>query len=82
MAETSKKLKVKLLRLLTGLSNEITRRRHRIEEAKKLIAKQKMIKEDFVKMYNELETLLDFTEHIEKWFEETAEEIKKDAGVK
>ena len=79
---TKMKLKAKLLRLLTGLSNEIARRRHRIEEAKKLISKQKVIKEDFEKMYNELETLLDFTEHIEKWFEETAEEIKKKAGVK
>jgi len=75
------KTKTKLLRLLTGLSNEISRRKSRIEEAKKLIKKEK-IDEDLTKMYNELETLLDFTEHIEKWFEETAEEIKKDAGVK
>jgi len=81
MAETSKKLKVKLLRLLTGLSNEITRRRHRIEKAKKLIAKQKVIKEDFAKMYNELETLLTFVAHIERWFEETADIIKRQAGV-
>jgi len=79
---TKMKLKAKLLRLLTGLSNEIARRRHRIEEAKKLISKQKVIKEDFEKMYNELETLLDFTEHIERWFEEIAGEIKKKAGVK
>lgn len=75
------KTKTKLLRLLTGLSNEISRRKSRIEEAKKLIKKEK-IDEDLTKMYNELETLIDFTEHIEKWFEETAEEIKKDAGVK
>ena len=75
------KTKTKLLRLLTGLSNEISRRKSRIEEAKKLIKKEK-IDEDLTKMYSELETLLDFTEHIEKWFEETAEEIKKDAGVK
>ena len=75
------KTKTKLLRLLTGLSNEISRRKSRIEEAKKLIKKEK-IDEDLTKMYNELETLLDFTEHIEKWFEETAEEIKRDAGVK
>ena len=76
------KTKSKLLGLLTGLSNEIKRRKARIEEAKKLIAKQKVIKEDFVKMYNELETLQEFTKHIERWFEEVAEEIKRDAGVK
>ena len=77
----SVKTKTKLLRLLTGLSNEITRRKARIEEAKKLIKKEK-IDEDLTKMYNELEALIDFTKHIEKWFEETAEEIKRDAGVK
>ena len=76
----SVKTKTKLLRLLTGLSNEITRRKARIEEAKKLIKKEK-IDEDLTKMYNELEALIDFTEHIEKWFEETAEEIKREAGV-
>ncbi|RKX53997.1 MAG: hypothetical protein DRP24_06730 [Thermotoga sp.] len=78
---TKMKLKAKLLRLLTGLSNEIARRRHRIEEAKKLISKQKVIKEDFEKMYNELETLQEFTKHINRWFEEVAEEIKRDVGV-
>ena len=74
------KLKAKLLGLLTGLSNEITRRKARIEEAKKLIKKEK-VDEDLTKMYNELETLIGFTEHIAKWFEETAEEIKREAGV-
>ncbi|RKX52068.1 MAG: hypothetical protein DRP25_03035 [Thermotoga sp.] len=78
---TKMKLKAKLLRLLTGLSNEIARRRHRIEEAKKLISKQKVIKEDFEKMYNELETLQEFTKHINRWFKETAEKIKKETGV-
>jgi len=74
------KTKTKLLRLLTGLSNEISRRKSRIEEAKKLIKKEK-IDEDLTKMYNELETLQEFTKHIERWFEEVAEEIKRDVGV-
>ena len=77
----SVKTKTKLLGLLTGLSNEITRRKARIEEAKKLIKKEK-VDEDLTKMYNELETLQEFTKHIERWFEEVAEEIKRDVGVK
>jgi len=76
----SVKTKAKLLGLLTGLSNEITRRKARIEEAKKLIKKEK-VDEDLTKMYNELEVLIDFTKHIERWFEEVAGEIKKKAGV-
>ena len=75
-----RKTKSKLLGLLTGLSNEITRRKARIEEAKKLIKKEK-VDEDLTKMYNELETLQEFTKHIERWFEEVAEEIKRDVGV-
>ena len=74
------KTKSKLLGLLTGLSNEITRRKARIEEAKKLIKKEK-VDEDLTKMYNELEILQEFTKHIERWFEEVAEEIKRDVGV-
>jgi len=75
------KTKAKLLRMLTSVSNEIEKRKRRIEEAKRIIAKQKVLKEDLVKMYNELETLVEFTKHVEQWFEEVGEYLKQEAGV-